>query len=41
MAYCILRAKKLKSFGAVAGSVQHTLREIQTPNADESRRHRN
>ena len=41
MAYCILRAKKLKSFGAVAGSVQHTLREIHTPNADESRTPKN
>jgi hypothetical protein len=35
--YCILRAKKLKSFGSIAGSAKHTFREIPTPNADPDR----
>lgn len=34
MGYAILRAKKLKSFGAVARSAMHTYRERPTPNAD-------
>jgi hypothetical protein len=34
MGYAILRAKKLKSFGAVARSARHTHREQPTPNAD-------
>ena len=41
MAYCILRTKKLKSFGAVAGSARHTFREDPTPNADTLRGHKN
>lgn len=35
--YAILRAKKLKSFGAVARSARHTFREQPTPNADPDR----
>lgn len=38
MTYAILRAKKLKSFGAVARSARHTFREQPTPNADPVRR---
>lgn len=34
MAYAILRTKKLKTMGAIAGSAQHTYREKPTPNAD-------
>lgn len=34
MGYAILRAKKLKSFAAVARSARHTHREMPTPNAD-------
>ena len=34
MSYAILRAKKLKSLGAVARSARHTFREQPTPNAD-------
>ncbi|WP_242483035.1 MobV family relaxase [Pseudomonas sp. TH10] len=34
MGYAILRAKKLKSFGAVVRSARHTHREQPTPNAD-------
>jgi hypothetical protein len=41
MAYCILRAKKLKGFGAVASSAMHTFRESDTPNADPARTNRN
>ena len=41
MNYCILRIKKLSSFGSIAGSVKHTFREIATPNADASRTHLN
>lgn len=37
MTYAILRAKKLKSFGALARSARHTFREQPTPNADPSR----
>lgn len=32
--YSILRARKLKNFGAVARSARHTFREQPTPNAD-------
>lgn len=41
MSYCILRAKKLKGFGAVASSAMHTFRESDTPNADPARTNRN
>ena len=41
MAYCILRTKKLKNFGAVASSARHTFREEPTPNADTLRAHKN
>lgn len=41
MNYCILRIKKLTSFGSIAGSAKHTFREIPTPNADASRTHLN
>lgn len=41
MGYAILRAKKLKSFGAVARSAKHTHREQLTPNADPARTGRN
>lgn len=41
MAYCILRAKKLKGFGAVASSAMHNFREADTPNADPARTNRN
>lgn len=41
MTYCILRAKKLKGFGAVASSAMHTFREQSTPNADSSLTSRN
>lgn len=34
MTYAILRAKKLKSLGAVARSARHTFREQPTPNAN-------
>lgn len=37
MSYAILRTKKLKSFGEIAGSARHTFREIETLNADPSR----
>jgi hypothetical protein len=39
--YCILRTKKLSTFGSVSGSAQHTFREIDTPNADSTRTHLN
>lgn len=41
MGYAILRAKKLKSFGAVARSARHTHREQPTPNADPAMTGRN
>jgi hypothetical protein len=37
MAYAILRTAKLKTMGAIAGSLSHTYRERDTPNADPSR----
>lgn len=37
MSYAILRAKKLKTMGAIAGSAKHTYREQETPNADPQR----
>lgn len=37
MAYAILRAAKLKSMGSIGGSVAHTFRTRDTPNADEAR----
>ena len=41
MSFAILRAKKLKSFGAVARSARHTFREQPTPNADPNQLGRN
>lgn len=41
MAYAIIRAKKLKSMGAVARSAMHTFRMQPTPNADPSLTGRN
>lgn len=41
MTYAILRAKKLKSLGALARSARHTFREHPTPNADPLHRTRN
>ena len=41
MGYAILRAKKLKSFGAVLRSARHTHREQPTPNADPAMTGRN
>jgi hypothetical protein len=41
MKYCILRAKKLSTFGSIAGSAKHTFREMAVPNADSSRTHLN
>lgn len=35
--YVILRHKKLKSYGEIGGSLDHTYRLIDTPNADSSR----
>lgn len=37
MAHCILRVKKLKSWGGIAASCAHTFREAPTPNADPKR----
>lgn len=37
MAYAILRAEKLKSFGEIGGSLAHTFRTRETPNADPAR----
>jgi hypothetical protein len=37
VAYAILRAKKLKTAGSVAASLQHNFRERETPNADAQR----
>lgn len=41
MSYAIMRAKKLKTFGNVAASLQHCFRERETPNADEQLSHHN
>ena len=41
MAYCILRTAKLKTIGNISGSLAHTYRTINTPNADPSRTHLN
>lgn len=41
MPYAILRAAKLKSMGEIAGSLSHTYRTRETPNADPSRAHNN
>lgn len=37
MAYAILRAEKLKTAGNIGGSLAHTYRTRETPNADDSR----
>jgi hypothetical protein len=37
MPYAILRTKKLKSFGEIGGSLAHTYRTRETPNADPAR----
>lgn len=37
MSYAILRTKKLKSFGEIGGSLAHTYRTRETPNADPAR----
>lgn len=41
MPYAILRTAKLKSFGEIGGSLAHTYRTRQTPNADPTRAHLN
>lgn len=41
MAYAIYRTEKLKSFGEIGGSLSHTYRTRNTPNADENRIHLN
>lgn len=41
MAFGIIRAKKLKSMGAVSRSARHTFRERPTPNADPAQTGRN
>lgn len=41
MAYAILRTAKLKSMGAIGGSLAHTYRTRETPNADAQRDHLN
>lgn len=41
MAYAILRTSKLKSFGEIGGSLSHTFRTRETPNADQARAHLN
>lgn len=41
MSYAILRTAKLKKIGNIAGSLHHTLRSIDTPNADPNRTHLN
>lgn len=41
MPYAIMRAKKLKTFGNVAASLQHCFRDRETPNADTERTHHN
>ena len=41
MAYAILRAEKLKSFGEIGGSLSHTYRTRPTHNADPTRKKNN
>lgn len=41
MAYAILRTAKLKEVGHIAGSLSHTFRTRETPNADQARAHLN
>ena len=41
MSYAILRTAKLKSMGEIGGSLSHTFRTRDTPNADPQRLHRN
>ena len=41
MSYAILRTAKLKTIGNISGSLAHTYRTIDTPNADASRTHLN
>lgn len=41
MSYAILRTAKLKTIGNISGSLAHTYRTIETPNADSSRTHLN
>lgn len=41
MSYAILRTAKLKTIGNISGSLAHTYRTIDTPNADPSRTHLN
>ncbi len=39
--FVILRAEKIKALGNMGASLQHTFRERETPNADETRRREN
>lgn len=39
--FVILRTAKIKAIGNLGGSLQHTFRERETPNADEARREEN
>ena len=41
MSFAIYRTAKLKSMGEIGGSLSHTYRTRNTPNADESRIHLN
>lgn len=41
MAYAIMRTKKLRSMGSVAGSLEHCFRERETHNADPEKAHLN
>lgn len=41
MSYAILRVAKLKTFGQIGGSLSHTFRTRDTPNADPTRAHLN
>ena len=41
MSFAIMRTQKLKSAVAVRGSLKHSYREQETPNADESRSNKN
>lgn len=41
MAYAILRTAKLKSMGSIGGSLAHTYRTREIPNADAQRDHLN
>lgn len=41
MSFAIYRTEKLKSFGEIGGSLSHTYRTRNTPNADENRIHLN